>query len=149
MHRRHLGGGLPLAFAWKTDGKWDCWKVTSLRESSSLLWIWGRLQTPSLVPEMVSDFDSLHKAVTLAWSQSGSWGCSELEDVSGARHEDALDPCPPWLVRTSREHLRPPLAGLMNASLRKGKLPTTMKYAIVHLLLKLNIFFPLYCQKFL
>ncbi|KFO38244.1 hypothetical protein H920_00357 [Fukomys damarensis] len=37
-------------------------------------------------PEMVSDFDSLNKSVTLAESQSRSSGCSKLEDASRAQH---------------------------------------------------------------
>lgn len=128
--------------------RWKIWAAPSLGEGTNLLGIQWRLLTPSLLPEMVSDFDSLHKAVTLAERQSGSSGCSDLKMPAGHGTEDALDLCPPWLVRTSREHLRPPLAGLVNAFLRKGKLPTTMKYAIVHLLLKLKIFFPSNAKNF-
>ena len=39
-------------------------------------------------PEMVSDFDSLSKSVTLAKSQARSSGCSEPEDGSRAQHGD-------------------------------------------------------------
>lgn len=104
-----------------------------------------RPQTPSLLPEMVSDFDSPQdKPVTLMRASQGPRAVANLKTASRAWHpEDVLDSCPPWLVRTSWERLRPLLAGSMSAFLRKGKLPTTMKYAIVHLLLKLKkIFFP-------
>lgn len=78
-------------------GSWACWKMRaapSLGGSTDLLGIQWQPQTPSLLPEMVSDFDSLHKAVTLAESQSGSSGCRKLEDASRARHRGRLGPVP-------------------------------------------------------
>lgn len=81
----------------KTDGILVCWKTRaapSLGGSTDLLGIQWRLQAASLLPEMVSDFDSLHKAVTLAESQSGSSGCRKLEDASRARHRGRLGPVP-------------------------------------------------------
>lgn len=78
-------------------GSYTCWKLwaaPSLGESTDLLGTrWG-LQILSLLPEMVSDFDSLHKAVTLAKSQPGSSGCSKLEDAIRARHRGRLGPVP-------------------------------------------------------
>ena len=87
-------GDLTLVFALtasKPGHRWDQGIMGNM--GSSILgresWPAGvqwRLRTPSLLPEMVSDFDSLHKPVTLDESQPGSSGCGELEDASRARH---------------------------------------------------------------
>lgn len=109
-----------------------------------------RPQTPSLLPEMVSDFDSLHKPVTLDESQPGSSGCCKLEDASRAWHRGCLGLLPALVSENQLGAPEAPVGRLMSAFLRKGKLPTTMKYAIVHLLLKLKKnFFSFHCQKFL
>lgn len=106
-------------------------------------------ETPSLLPEMVSDFDSLQKPVTLAEGQSGSSGCHEREDASRVRHRGRLGFLPTLVSENQPGAPEAPIGRLMNAFLRKGKLPTTMKYAMVHLLLKLKKFFSFHCQKFL
>lgn len=91
-------------------------------------------------PEMVSDFDSLSKSVILAKSQARSSGCSEPEDASRAWHGGSLGPMPILVSENQLGAPEAPLGRLVDAFLRKGRLPNTMKYAIVHLLLKLKIF---------
>lgn len=63
-------------------------------------------------PEMVSDFDSLSKSVTLAKSQARSSGCSEPEDSSRARHGDSLGPVPTLVSENQLGAPEAPLAGL-------------------------------------
>ena len=87
---------------------------------------------------MVSDFDSLHKPVTLAESQSGSSGCSKPEDARRAWQQGCFGFLPTLVSEKQPGAPEAPIGRLMKAFLRKGKLPTTMKYTIVHLLLKLK-----------
>lgn len=73
---------------------------------------------------------------------------ANLKVPAGHLTEDALAPCPPWLVRSGPQHLRP-VGRAASAFLRRGRLPATVKYAIVHLLLKLKTFTSFHCQEFL
>lgn len=63
-------------------------------------------------PEMVSDFDSLGKSVTLAKSQARSSGRSEPEDASRARHGGSLGPMPILVSENQLGAPEAPLAGL-------------------------------------
>lgn len=92
---------------------------------------------------MVSDFDSPHKPVILAESQSGSSGCSKLEDARRAWQQGCLGFLPTLVSENRPGAPEAPIGRLMKAFLRKGKLPTTMKYTIVHLLLELKQIFSL------
>lgn len=47
-----------------------------------------------------------------------------------------LDPCPAWLIRSARVGLVAWAERRVNSSLREGVLPMTLKWAVVHSLLK-------------
>lgn len=80
----------------------DGWGRPPVGEGAGLSGTRGRLRTPSLLPEMVSSFDSLHRPVALAESQLGPSGGSKRGDASGARRRGRLGPAPAPLARTSR-----------------------------------------------
>ena len=147
----------PLCLPWlppnlDTDGikgSWENMGSSILGRESWPAGVQWRLRTPSLLPEMVSDFDSLHKPVTLDESQPGSSGCGELEDASRARHWGCLGLLPALVSENQSGVPEAPVGRLVSAFLRRGKLPTTMKDAIVHLLLKLKKnFFPSIAKNF-
>lgn len=87
------------------------WAAPSLGERAGLLGIVQWALNISLLPEMVSDFDSLHKPVTLDESQPGSSGCCELEDASRAWHRGCLGLLPALVSENQLGRLRPLLAG--------------------------------------
>lgn len=81
---------------------------TFLERKWWLLWIWGRLQAPSLVQKW--SVTLIHWANQSPWPRArpGPQAAVNLKMPAGHGTEAALAPCPSWLVRTSWEHLRPP-----------------------------------------
>uniref|UniRef100_A0A803TC32 Reverse transcriptase domain-containing protein n=1 Tax=Anolis carolinensis TaxID=28377 RepID=A0A803TC32_ANOCA len=95
-----------------------------------------------------SDFDTILTAVSEDVTSApacpvllDSFQLVELEDVDKILGEARpttciLDPCPSWLVREARGGLAEWVKVVVNASLREGKFPASLKMAVIKPLLK-------------
>uniref|UniRef100_A0A803TBI4 Reverse transcriptase domain-containing protein n=1 Tax=Anolis carolinensis TaxID=28377 RepID=A0A803TBI4_ANOCA len=97
---------------------------------------------------ILSDFDTILTAVSEDVTRApacpvliDSFQLVELEDVDKIFGEArpttcVLDPCPSWLVREARGGLAKWVKVVVNASLREGKFPVSLKMAVIKPLLK-------------